>query len=307
MVQMVPVFLPTQRVEVEKAGRFYKLPTGELLPSVTNILGVIGKPALLNWYAKVEREMCIEAAANLYEDAPGTPKMSRVAFVTSLQNRLGKTKAAKKELDKAAEIGTQAHALIEWNLRKSLGQEAGPEPRISDKATWAFMAWEDWRRTVNLEPLWIEQTVYNVKHGYAGTLDLVARLDLKDAVRDYGRTVAVIDWKTGKAIYPESALQNAAYAWAYHKMGHSEAVPPGLIVRLPKVDTDPNFETKIVHEIEMPELFESFLAARDLWLWQQKANEKKAPAPQVAAASDPISARRDLLKKQAEMLAREGK
>ena len=43
-----------------------------------------------------------------------------------------------------------------------------PAPPLSDAATWAFMAWEDWRRTVNLEPLWIEQNVYSKERkGYS--------------------------------------------------------------------------------------------------------------------------------------------
>lgn len=249
-------------------GRFYEI-EGQRYPSVTNILQVIGKPALLNWYAKTEREMVIEAASQLWQDAPVKPKMSVPAFVASLQKRLGQVKAAKKLTDAACDIGSQAHAMIEWTLHKEMGHMRPAPPAMSDEATWAFMAWEDWRKSVNLTPLFIEHTVYSKKHGYAGTIDLTAVLDLKDDEHDYGRTVCVIDWKTGKAIYEEAYLQNVAYAWAYHEMGHAEAPPPGLIVRLPKVATDPQFESRIIHSSKRDEHMSAFLATKKLWEWKE--------------------------------------
>jgi hypothetical protein len=316
---------PLNRVATN-AGRFYQIPdSDEMFPSVTNILSVISKPALMNWYAKMEREMVVEAAADLFEDAPSDPKMSRVAFIASLLKRIGVTKAAVKEVQKAGEIGSQAHALIEWNLRKELGQVVDEQPRVTERAAWAFGSWEKWRQTVDLEPIYIEQAVYSRKHRFAGTLDLVARLNLKDGTRDYGRVIAVIDWKTGKAIYPEAKLQNAAYSWAYCEMGHADYPPPGLILRLPKIETDPDFEALIVHDPEIAGLFDAFIAAKDLWTWQQSAEGGRKPAtaatktqdvaalPEVAKGVMPtrlgadgaaqLEARREKLRKQAEEIA----
>ena len=160
--------------------------------------------------------MVLRAAGDLWEDLPVTsPKMSRAAYLATLDGRIGKTKAHAKELAKAADIGTEAHALIEWTLRSELKQAVGPEPRISDKAQWAFMAWEDWRKQANLVPLAVEQMVWSSKHGYAGTMDLYCELDLPSG----GRGRVVTDWKTGKGIYAESSLQNAAYVEAMLEMG----------------------------------------------------------------------------------------
>ena len=98
----------TRQVSVAKpygrSSRFYQV--GEdaaLLPSVTNILNVIGKPALINWAANTERALVIEAAAALWEDAPITTKMTRLAYIATLTDRIGKTKAHQKELAKAGE------------------------------------------------------------------------------------------------------------------------------------------------------------------------------------------------------------
>jgi hypothetical protein len=247
-----------------RSTRFYETPDGNRLPSVTSILGVIAKPALINWAAKREREMVIAAAADLFEDLPIGPKMSRTAYLSTLDKRIGNTKAHTKELEKAGDIGTQAHAKIEWTLRKELKLVVGEEPRLSEAAEWAFMAWEDWRKASNLVPLHIEQTVWSSRMGYAGTMDLHCEIDLPTGGR--GRVVA--DWKTGKGIYGEALLQNAAYVEAMIEMGHAERPTHGLIVRLPKVQTDPEFEVKFIPATDHPALLKAFLNALELWRWQ---------------------------------------
>ena len=249
--------MPT-RTPVRKdgpSGRFYEI-DGEDYPSVTHILSVIGKPALIAWAANQERTLVSDAATDLYEDLCKLPKpMSRPAYLTTLQGRIGKTKAHQRELAKASEIGTQVHALIEWNLRRTLGQLVGPEPRVVDDAQWAFMAWQDWAGSVGLTPVLIEQTVFSRTYRYAGTMDLVATIN--------GQRM-LIDFKTGKAIYPEASLQNVAYQVALAEMGHGSTAG-GLIVRLPKVQTDPAFEVALVPPME--ELLPTFLAVQIVWRW----------------------------------------
>lgn len=244
-----------------KLGRFYTVGEQEY-PSVTTILTVISKPALVNWAARVEREMVIDAAADLYVDCPLEKKMERPTFISTLNMRIGKAKAAQKELTKAAEIGSQAHALIEWTLLSEVVSAPGPQPKISEKAALAFAAWQKWRDTVKLKPILVEQTIWSKEFCYAGTMDLLAEMDGK---------LTVVDWKTGKAIYPESFLQNAAYRHALREMGHGNPVQ-GMIVRLPKVETDPEFE--VADAGDETENFEVFLHALDLWKWQYK-NEQE--------------------------------
>jgi hypothetical protein len=250
--------MPTTQDRINtRAGRFYEI-DGMKYPSVTTILSIINKPALMNWAAKVEREMVLKVARELYEDSPIGSKMTTAAWNLTMDNRLGKEKASSKELAKAGEIGSQVHKLIEWTLKGELCYEAGPSPKISDKAQWAFMAWEDWRRSVKLKPLYVEQVVYSKDFGYAGTLDLVAEVE---------EVITVIDWKTGKGVYGEAHLQNAAYRHAFREMGHGNP-EQGLIVRLPKVETDPEFE--VVKAKPEESQFRSFLDALTLWDWNQQ-------------------------------------
>jgi hypothetical protein len=253
-----------RRYKDEQGGRFYRV-QDRLLPSVTNILSVVGKPALIGWAAKTEREMCLQAACALWDEAPAGTRMSSMAYRATLEARIGKQKAHQRELTKAGEIGNQVHALIEWNMRRELGLPVKVQPTISDAAQWAFMAWEDWRRQANLKPLAAESIVWSLQHGYAGTMDLLAEVDIEAG----GRVTAVLDWKTGKAVYSEALLQNAAYVAALLEMKHATAPVHGLIVRLPKVETDPAFEVRHIPADEQVGLLEVFLAVRDLWKWLQ--------------------------------------
>lgn len=255
-----------------KSGRFYEV-DGDLYPSVTHVLGCINKPALVNWAANTERTLVSEAACKLYEHCCTlAAPMQRAAFAFNLALMLGKEKAHQKELAKAGDIGTQAHKLIEWTMRTALKAEAGQKPVVSDKALWAFMAFEDWARSVALKPILIERTVFSKVHRYAGTMDLLARVN---------GAITLVDFKTGKGIYPESFLQSAAYSVALVEMGY--AMPTaGLIVRLPKVDTDPEFETKEVPPVA--DLLPVFLATKTLWEWTY-ANEEAYRARQKKAVA----------------------
>lgn len=270
-----------------KNGRFYEV-EGRLLPSVTSILQVIGKPALVNWASKTEREMVSQAAADLYEDLPErAPKMQRMAYLATLDKRIGSTKAHQKELAKAGEIGSQIHGLVEWNLRKELGQAVGLEPTVKDKALWGFMVYEEWRKQVNFRPRYIEQQVWSLKHGYAGTMDWLAMLELRgDLAKQHGMEgdfLTVGDWKSGKAIYAEYLLQVAAYVMALIEMGHATPPVNACIVRLPKVDSDPEPEMKIVPWAEIPWLFARFLDVMGLHAFQ-KHMDSKEPIPREEIA-----------------------
>lgn len=248
-------------------GRFYHI-DGDPEPyvSVTHALSCIAKPALINWAANQERNLVMDAAADLYLDLVKAHPMGRPVFLATLQGRLGKQKAHQKELAKASEIGTQVHALIEWNLRRELGQAVGPEPRVLDNAQWAFMAWQDWAQSVNLKPLFIEQIVFSRTHKYAGTMDLLAEVN---------GAVTLVDFKTGKAIYAEAYLQNVAYQVALMEMNHT-APTAGLILRLPKIQTDPAFETSTVPPADS--LYPCFLSVLQVWKWwheQEVAYQEK--------------------------------
>jgi hypothetical protein len=239
----------------QKAGRFYNIPEIGLVPSVTTILSSISKPALVNWAASEERKMAVAASTQLYLETKD--KMTGPQWALTLVNKMGATKASQKLLTQAGDIGTEVHNLVEWTIRTQLMQKVGSSPKIRDAAQWAFMAWEDWRKSVDLKPIAVEQVVYSTKYGYAGTLDLLAEVN---------GVLTVIDWKTGKAVYSEAHLQNAAYRQAIREMGHGDP-KQGIVVRLPKNIEDPEFEAVIADD--ETKSFNTFLNVLELWKWSQ--------------------------------------
>ena len=250
-----------------KAGRFYQIlqPPKPPYPSVTTVENVIAKQALYHWYAKMERQAVMAVAADMFEELSKplviSTGITRETYLSLLESRIGKAKAATKAVEAAGEIGSQAHAMIEWHIRGLLGLSVGPPPKICTAASWAFMAFQDWARSIELLPLRSEQVVFSHVHRYAGTLDLLAYI-----MRDGQRRLGLVDFKTGKAVYAEAYLQLAAYRQALIEMG-LETADACFVVRLPKIETDPEFEVVEVENVE--EHFAAFLAARQLWEWQQ--------------------------------------
>jgi len=264
-----PIGIESRRAK--KAGRFYEIVPGDPWPSVTTIDGVLAKQALYQWYAKTERQAAILAAADMFEEFSKPlviqTKITREVYESLLEARIGRQKAGQKELELAGNIGTEAHGMIEWHLRQMLSLPVGPAPKISEPALWAFMAFEDWSRSVELLPLRSEMVVFSHKHRYAGTMDLLAWI-----MRAGKRELVLIDFKTGKAVWPESFLQLAAYREAMIEMG-LETAQHCMVLRLPKIVTDPEFEVVEVTDVDWH--FKAFLAARELWQWQFDTNQKE--------------------------------
>lgn len=261
------------RLDSAAFGRFYQIEgLAEPVPSVTHVLSCLGKPALINWAASEERKLIVDAAADLYQDAHGTPLMLRAAYTDTLLKRVTKVKAHQKQLAKAGEIGTQVHHRVEWQLRKDAGQLVGPEPPLSPDAVVAYTKFQDWALRGKLRPVYLEQTVWSVKYQYAGTLDFFGYLD---------KVPVICDWKTSSAIFPEYHTQVAAYWQALREMKIANA-KRAYIVRFPKKVG----EEMEVQEVEhLHERFLEFLKIRkmfDVWYTWEEAYQKKREAEKAA-------------------------
>ena len=271
MTTPAPVATPT-RVTTER-GRHYVTPEGRKLPSVTTILGLIGKPGLDHWKLKTERESVIEAAQDLVEhlELRQDPAIS-AGFAEVLREQVGREPAYKRVMNAAGDIGTAVHALIEWSLRRELGDTVAARPvSVDERGLWAYMAYEEWRRAVDLRPIEVERMLWSETHGYAGTMDLLGEVTLQGE-----RIVAVIDWKTG-GIYDESLLQSAAYVNAAIEQGLTKAPTHGLVVHLPKSAKD-RVKTRLVRWDEVQRAFQAFLGVKNLWQWMNPNKEAKEAA-----------------------------
>ena len=243
----------------KKSGRWYEVnlgpPLGKVdVPSVTNVTGVIDKsPALVGWATKLEREHCVNTAAHFYRQGLQLPPMDDAAFRNSFLAELG-TMAHRRESGKARGIGDEAHNWIErWCFRK-LGKPTKPEPALSDAAQVAVMSFQDWAKTAELEPVAAEVVLYSRTHQYAGTCDLIAKVN---------GHLAILDWKTSKRIYTKDFLQSVAYQVAWAEMGN-DPLEGAFVVRLPK-DINGTLEVEAVTVPPVEELWPGFEACLNLW------------------------------------------
>src|SRR2546430_15746872 len=103
--------------ENQYGARWYQVGDREL-PSVTTILQIISKPALVAWSAKVERELVTSASADLYEDVAGTPRMSRAAYLVTLRRRVGLVKADRKSVVEGKSVDLGGRRIIKKKKRE---------------------------------------------------------------------------------------------------------------------------------------------------------------------------------------------
>ena len=182
---------PSTRRVNHGRGHSYEI-DGERVDGVTWILSNgVPKPALIDWASRTTAEYAVdhwdELAAMVTAD--GKPAISQ---------RLRALERARWETSRSAMArGTDVHRLA---MRLAAGEEVDvPEP-IAGYVDAYLRFVQDWQPREVL----VEVPVFSRAARYAGTLDLIA--DLADDAR------WLLDWKTGdKGIFPESALQLAAY------------------------------------------------------------------------------------------------
>jgi hypothetical protein len=144
--------------------------------------------------------------------------------------------------DKAADAGHVTHTWIQDTLA---GRERTEFPftpdDIIDKAAHALTAFEDWAMRVELEVVATEVPLVHSKLGYGGTFDGIGILTTALGLR----ALMLLDWKSGKSLYPEHLVQLAAYrellrdaAAQLAANGRAEAALPvpegGVLIKLDK-------------------------------------------------------------------------
>lgn len=220
-------------------SRFYQ-PRGTtlLLPSVTTVLGIIDKPALVGWASRTTAE---SIRTNL------TPMVGKVLTNEMLQEHVHVSKRypSKVKAD-AGDFGTRMHEAIEQILN-------GREPTIAPDIAQAVDSFRLWWESVDLEIKFTELHLASIKHGYGGGTDVVA-MNRKTL------TPVICDWKSSNGIWDEMALQVSAYYHAYWEMTGDQP-ESAWIVRLGK--DRPEFEARKVEDIDGA--FKAFLAALELW------------------------------------------
>ena len=218
---------------------------GKLIPSVTTVLGIIAKPALVNWAAGI----CADTIGEAWEPGRSYDEVEIQAIIEA-----GRKSHWQKKVD-AGFTGTFVHKLVEQYIKGE--QVAMP---VNENLKRSFETFLTWVKEHEVKFLLSEQQIYSREHNYTGTLDFVCKIDGK---------MYVGDLKTSKAIYKtEYGSQIAAYKLARQEEFPEEKYAGGLLIRIGKEDGDFEF-----WQFEDDTLYrDTFLAALKLY---EKTEELK--------------------------------
>ena len=214
-------------------GRYYEW-KGERFISVTNVLQhTISKPVLVPWAAKLVAEF---GKANPGLDIKEWKKQPTLVK------------------DKASERGTNIHAWCEQFFLNPAAAVAAIPHEYSKECIGFIKAVERFQ----IVPIAAEATVYSRAHGHAGTNDFFGTILGQPAGADI---------KTGKNVYPEYALQIAAYSNAeFVGLPDGSEAPIPLTAKSYVIHVD-HGTTRLIPLRSSPKEFEAFICAVGLARW----------------------------------------
>ena len=168
------------------------------VPGVTTILSdAVPKSGLVSWAAKEAASYAVEH----WDELAGEKLLTRADRIAT---------AWRGERDAASGRGQLIHKLAERLQR-------GDQVDIPDGLEGHVESCVRFLDQYDVEPILAEFAVVNRSVGYAGTGDLLC---------DMLRHRWLLDWKTGKSVYAETALQLAAYRYAEHYLDERKVEQP---------------------------------------------------------------------------------
>lgn len=211
-----------------------------LLPSVTNILGVIAKPELTSWL----QEQAVLAALTL----PRLEGESEDAFAQRVVSD------SRSRTQSATDFGSTFHHAAE---RVVMTLEVDPANPV---AAW-LNHYRDWCQANVVRVLWTERVLVNTGLGYAGTADLL--------IEHAQHGLTLIDLKTqGVKVAANGVRKPSAYkSWCYQLAAYRKAL--GEPVACMNLIVDSKMASAPMEhrwsDVEMEDGWRAFDAARTLW------------------------------------------
>jgi hypothetical protein len=273
---VAPSGFPSGTIPKAVAGVNEILPTGVFMttdhkyymngegpvPSVTTVLGIMDKPAVVAWKAKEVAKVAIR-----------NPKMIR-----EIENEEGEDAAIRwmvresdKARDSAARLGTGIHLLADMVSRASESLSKGFE--IGEHEKPYLNAFEDFLERYSASSIVSSEKAVWSLNGYAGTYDLLMLIDSE---------LWLVDIKTSKGYYPEYGLQLAGYRWADSivlpndpKMYPMPEVHRTGILHL-RPDQYPDTGWRLVEYPTDYKDYIVFLGLLEAWKWKQEGRFTKA-------------------------------
>ena len=222
--------------------------TLNLLPSVTNIIGILDKPQLTKWKMRE-----VAKAAIAIPGPQGEEPVERFADRA--------IEAAMSQVSEAADLGTKIHNAIE-NLMRGSAEEPSVEMQPYVKPVL------DWMRKVGVKVTHSEIVLVNAVHGFAGRVD--ALFTWGDSFGKMG----ILDFKTKKTkpdekveAYDEHVLQLAAYAATHYGAEHLQHV---VAANLFISSTEPGRLEVVKHDkARLVEAYEAFCQMCAIWRFRK--------------------------------------
>jgi hypothetical protein len=217
-------------------GRRFKV------PSVTRITSIVDKSGpLMAWAINNTLDVCKGAIAPGSEYAE--TYLEAVWDAAKKSSQITKTEAADR--------GKRFHELIEASL--SQGSSSSPELQeiAGSLSIGSLLTWLERSGAQTMEA--IERRVYSRRYRYSGTLDAIAGTEAG---------LILLDWKTGKSIYPEYRLQTAAYVAAYEEEFPDKKIAGRYLVRIAE---DGSIEPHFYPRKTLRKDFAAFLGAKALF------------------------------------------
>jgi len=220
---------------------------------VTSIIGVLDKPALIYWAVN----MAVEFLGN---NLIAGKSYDEVEIKTLLEDA---RKAHRIKKDKSADIGTMIHDWLDKYTKARIEKKPVPKRPINKEMKNAIDGFFKWAKDNNVKLISCEQKIYSKKYCYAGTYDLEAMVNGK-------RTI--IDFKTGKAIYPEMFLQASAYLQAREEEMGNKYDGGVAILRLSQENKEKevtSFEVQQVSREKVQKLIRVFRCCLGIYVWKR--------------------------------------
>jgi hypothetical protein len=233
---------------------------GPEMPSVTTILGIKDKPALVGW-AKRETAACavrnLDVLTRMVAHGGAPAAVNWLKTIPDFQR------------DVSADLGTAIHAAAEAiALGETMPIEREVQPFVA-----AYR--RDFLEVFRPRFLAVEAMVCSLRHEYGGTADAFVEIDGE---------IWLIDYKTGAAVYPDTALQLAGLARAQFigRPGDPAQYPIPAATRFGVLHIRPE-GARLLPVVVDRSTVAAFLDARRLFAWDQ--------GPAKSVIGDPIKRR----------------
>lgn len=258
----------TKKAPSRDRSGYYKLPTGEKCLSVTSTISRGIPKDLVGWATWEVAKLAVDSV----------PKLVRLRGEVARQEAVNWLKGASDRVrDKAANFGSEMHDIAEAHV---LGK---PLPELTEDQEPFMQAFLNFLE--DHEPVFhaTELTVAHPDHGWAGRCDAWMELP------HLGEGIAVVDYKTGKAAYPEACLQMSCYQRA--QVGWlddgSEVEPPkanrAYVLHI-RPDKNPDRGYALIPADTADDVYEYFLAAQKVAEWAIKRSKTALGKPIVVPA-----------------------